>query len=59
HVILGGSNLLFFQGAFVALGMQRFGAVITSIHFAFVLAQAIAAVRIPHPALDQISLQKN
>jgi len=59
HLILGGSNLLFFQGAFVSLGMQRFGVVITTIHFLFVVAQAWAAMKLPRFSLTPILLQKN
>lgn len=50
HVILGGSNLLFFQGAFVSLGMERFGVVITSAHIAFAIAQTYLAAGLPRRA---------
>ncbi len=45
HVVLGGSNLLFFKPAFGAIGAIGFGVVITAIHFLFVVAQGIAALR--------------
>lgn len=51
HVVLGGSNLLFFNDAFGALDMRTFGVVITAAHLAFVAAQAGAAGRRPVPAL--------
>jgi hypothetical protein len=44
HVVLGGSNLLFFERAFGSLDMRLFGVVITACHFAFVLAQTAAAL---------------
>ncbi len=44
HVVLGGSNLLFFDRAFGALDMRLFGVVITACHFAFVLSQTVAAI---------------
>lgn len=47
HVILGGSNLLFFERAFGSLDMRGFGVVITACHFAFVLVQTLAALQIP------------
>jgi hypothetical protein len=47
HVILGGSNLLFFERAFGSLDMRLFGVVITACHFAFVLVQTLAALQIP------------
>jgi len=47
HIILGGSNLLFFERAFGSLDMRLFGVVITACHFAFVLVQTLAALPIP------------
>ncbi len=47
HIILGGSNLLFFQGAFGSLGMERFGIVITSVHIALAIAQSYVAAGLP------------
>lgn len=44
HVVLGGSNLLFFERAFGALDMRTFGVVITACHLFFVLAQTLAAL---------------
>ena len=44
HVVLGGSNLLFFERAFGSLDMRLFGVVITSCHLAFVLVQTAAAL---------------
>lgn len=44
HVVLGGSNLLFFERAFGSLDMRLFGVVITACHFGFVLAQTLAAL---------------
>ncbi len=43
HLVLGGSNLLFFERAFGSLDLRLFGVVITTCHFAFVLLQALAA----------------
>lgn len=51
HFVLGGSNLLFFNAAFGTLNIRTFGVVITTIHFAFVLAQGAMAARLlraPH-----------
>lgn len=59
HLILGGSNVLFFQGAFGSLGMERFGVVITTIHFLFVVAQAWAAMKLDRFSLSPVVLQKN
>lgn len=50
HVVLGASNLLFFESAFGALDMRVFGAVVTTAHVAFVLAQGMAAARLPSTA---------
>lgn len=47
HVVLGGSNLLFFENAFGTLDLRVFGVVITTLHFVFVAAQARAAARLP------------
>lgn len=44
HIVLGGSNLLFFERAFGSLDMRPFGVVITACHFVFVLAQTAAAL---------------
>ncbi len=44
HIILGGSNLLFFDHAFGALDMRLFGLGITACHFGLVLLQALAAM---------------
>lgn len=44
HIVLGGSNLLFFERAFGSLDMRPFGVVITACHVAFVLAQTVAAL---------------
>jgi hypothetical protein len=48
HVVLGGSNVLFFERAFGAIDGRLFGVVITACHFAFVVAQTRAALsRLP------------
>lgn len=52
HVVLGGSNLLFFERAFGSLDMRLFGVVITACHFAFVLAQTVAALPRPRIATN-------
>ena len=44
HIILGGSNLLFFDHAFGALDMRLFGLGITACHFGLVLLQTLAAM---------------
>lgn len=44
HVVLGGSNLLFFERAFGSLDLRLFGVVITACHFGFVLAQTLATL---------------
>lgn len=44
HVVLGGSNLLFFERAFGSLDIRLFGVVITLCHFAFVMLQSVAAI---------------
>lgn len=48
HIVLGGSNLLFFEPAFGSLDLRLFGVVITACHFAFVFSQTVAAI--PRPA---------
>ncbi len=50
HFVLGCSNLLFFEAAFGALDLRVFGAVVTALHFAFVVAQAGAAARLSNQA---------
>ena len=52
HVILGGSNLLFFERAFGSLDMRGFGVVITACHFAFVLVQTLAALQLSRSAAE-------
>ena len=47
HVVLGGSNLLFFDDAFGALDLRTFGAVVTALHIGFAVAQGSAAARRP------------
>jgi hypothetical protein len=44
HLVLGGSNLLFFEPAFGSIDMRLFGVIITAFHFAFVIAQTAAAL---------------
>lgn len=50
HIVLGGSNLLFFERAFGAIDARLFGVLITTCHFAFVLAQSLAALPRPNPS---------
>lgn len=52
HVVLGGSNLLFFERAFGSLDLRLFGIVITACHFAFVLTQTAAALPRPSTPTD-------
>ena len=52
HIILGGSNLLFFERAFGSLDMRLFGVVITACHFAFVLVQTLAALQLSRSAAE-------
>lgn len=59
HFILGGSNMLFFQGAFGALGMVRFGVMITAVHVGFFLAQLAAATKISNGAMHSTLLHEN
>ena len=59
HVILGGSNILFFEGAFGALGMERFGVFITAFHVAFACAQASVALKAPRHPTGSVILQEN
>ena len=54
HVVLGGSNLLFFERAFGSLDMRLFGVVITACHFGFVVAQTLAALP-RHPAGSRVA----
>ena len=50
HIVLGGSNLLFFERAFGSLDIRGFGVVITACHFAFVIAQTAAALSQNRPS---------
>lgn len=55
HLVLGGSNLLYFESAFGALDLRGFGAVVTALHLAFALAEAGAAAWL-RPPTDDVAL---
>ena len=45
HVLLGGANLLFWDDAFVRMGLVPVGAATTALHLLFLVAQGVCAVR--------------